>query len=194
MQEFTARDAQIEGRKALRQRDFTRAGIAFCRGADIEPENPIHSRGAAIAARRLGDYGTAENHYRAAIDAAERLTDRDGAGLAAMATSLVDLYRRLGRYRDAENLCVRVLDSARAGQSRVTRSRIQVCLSELYQQQKRYDAAERTLRAAVASRREIFGDLHPKTTNLLPRLDRLCSLLAKRAAGGSSAQKMLATA
>lgn len=174
MQDFTARDAQIEGRKALKSRDFAGAALAFGHGAAIEPENPIHLRGVALAARRMGKYGAAETQYRAAIAAAEKLPAQDGAGLTATAMSLVDLYRGLGRYREAENLCVRVLDSMRAGRSRVTRSRVQVCLSDLYRKQGRFAAAERALRDAFDTRREIFGDRHPKTTQLLPRLDELC--------------------
>lgn len=179
MQELTARESLMEGRQALRNRDFASAALAFGRGAAMEPDNPVHSHGAAVAARRLGNLETAETHYRAAIAAAAQLPEYNEANLTVIATRLVELYRSQGRYKEAEKLCFRALESGRTGRSRVARSRLHVCLADLYRRQGRLAAAERAYRAAIANRQEIFGELHPKTVQILPRLADVCRLLGR---------------
>jgi tetratricopeptide (TPR) repeat protein len=151
-------------------RDFASAALAFGRGAAIEPGNPVHLHGAAVAARRLGDIGVAETLYRAAIEAAEQLPGTSGSDPTMIAMRLADLYRSQGRYKAAEELCFQVLGSERAGQSRLARSRLHVCLADLYRREGRFAAAEQAYLAAIAHRREIFGDRHPKTVQILPRL------------------------
>lgn len=170
MQEIDARDPLAEGREALRKRDFASAALAFGRGAATEPGNPVHLHGAAVAAHRLGNIGAAETHYCAAIAAAGQQPGPDGTGLTVIAMRLVDLYRSQGRYRAAEELCLQVLGSKRAGQSKLTRSRFHVCLADLHRLQGRFKAAELAYRAAIADRREVLGDRHPKTLQILPRL------------------------
>ncbi len=179
MQDLVANDSLVEGRQALRKRDFAGAALAFGRGAAIDPDNPLHQHGAAVAARRLGDLDSAEFHYRAAIAAAAQSPDYDGPSLAVIATRLVELYRTQGRYRDAEKLCFQVLESRRTSQSRVARSRLHVCLADLYRRQGRLAAAERAYRTAIAYRREVFGSRHPKTVQILPRLADVCRLLGR---------------
>ena len=160
----------------MRNRDFAGAAMAFGRGAAIEPENPVHLHGAAVAARRLGDYATAEDNYRAAIALAENLPGNDGANVTAMAVSLVDLYRGQGRFEDAERLCIWILGCDR---SRVAPGRVHVCLGEIYRKQGRFADAERAFRAALEDRRASFGDQHPKTVQLFPRLASLCRIMGR---------------
>jgi len=153
--------------------------MAFGRGAAIEPDNPVHLHGAAVAARRLGDYAAAEDNYRAAIVAAEKLPADEGVNATAMAMSLVDLYRDQGRFKEAERLCIRVLGSSRSGCSKVAPGRIQVCLGEIYRKQGRFAAAEQAFRAALADRRATFGDRHPKTVQVFPRLADVCRIMGR---------------
>lgn len=180
MQDLTANDTLAVGRQALRKRDFAGAALAFGRGAALDPGNPVHLHGAAVAARRLGDLCSAERHYRAAIAAATKTPDYSGPCLTVIATRLIELYRIQGRYRDAEELCYRALESKRTSRSRVARSRLHVCLADLYRRQGRFAAAEKAYRAAFASRRAVFGDRHPKTVQILPRLAEVCRLLGRR--------------
>jgi len=179
MQDLTARDSLAEGRRALRKRDFAGAALAFGRGTAKEPDNPVYLHGAAVAARRLGDFGSAEFLYRAAVAAAEQRPGRDGTNPTVIAMRLIDLYRSQGRYTEAEKLCFRVLASKRAGRSRIARSRIHVCLADLYRRQGRFAAAARAYRAAIAHRRQIFGDRHPKTAQILPQLADMCRRLGR---------------
>ena len=97
----------------------------------------------------------------------------------AIATRLVDLYRSEGRYSEAEELCVEILGANDRGEFGIAQSRLQVCLADLYQRQGRYIAAEQAYRVAVAQRRRIFGDRHPKTVQILPRLAVVCRLLGR---------------
>jgi hypothetical protein len=114
MRELTARDTLVEGRQALRKRDFAGAALAFGRGAAIEPDYPVHLHGAAVAARRLGDIGTSETHYRAAIAAADKLPGTDGINPTVIAMHLVDFaFRSSARsaqanpgLREADSMCV----------------------------------------------------------------------------------------
>jgi tetratricopeptide (TPR) repeat protein len=179
MQNLAANDSLVEGRQALRQGDFAGAALAFSRGAAMDPDNPLHQHGAAVAARRLGDFESAELHYRAAIAATAQSPDYNGPNLTVIATRLVELYRTQGRYRDAEKLCFRILESPRTSLSRVARSRLHVCLADLYRRQGRLAAAERAYRVAIANRREVFGSRHPKTVQILPRLADVCRLLGR---------------
>jgi len=178
MLDLTARDSLLEGRQALKNRDFAGAALAFGRGAAMQPDNSAHLHGAAVAARRLGDPEGAEILYRAAVAAAEQ-RGLDGTNPAVIAMRLIDLYRSQGRYRDAERLCFRVLESKRADQSMIARSRLHVCLADLYRRQGRFAAAEQAYRAAIADRRTVFGDRHPKTVQILPHLADVCRLLGR---------------
>lgn len=179
MQNPAARETLLEGRQALRNRDFASAAAAFGRGATIEPDNPVHLHGAAVAARRLGNGAAAETSYRAAISAAERLPGGGGVNPAAMAMRLVDLYRTQGRLEEAERLCIWILASCRGGRSRVAAGRVQACLGEIYRKQGRFADAERAFRAALDDRRASFGDRHAKTIQLLPRLADLCRIMGR---------------
>lgn len=179
MQDATAGKSLAEAREALTKRDFARAVAAFGQAAALEPDDPLLLHGAAVAARGLGDLDAAETRYRAALAAAERRQHFNGTNPAAIATRLVDLYRSRGRFDDAEALCLEVLGSRYASQSGVARSRLHVCLADLYRRQGRFVAAEAAYRIAIAQRRAIFGDRHPKTLQLLPHLAGVCRLLGR---------------
>lgn len=181
MRDHTARESLLKGYEALRHRDFATAALAFGRGAALEPDNPALLHGAAVAARRLGDFGLAETRYRAAMAAAEQRPDADTANLLVIATRLVELYRRQGRDLEAEALCLGVLRDRRTGQSAIARSRLHVCLANIYQRQGRLAAAEEAYRAAVELRREVFGARHPKTIQILSPLANVCRHLGRHA-------------
>lgn len=179
MQEPTGKDSLQEGWQALRKRDFAAAALAFGRGVAIEPGNPLYRHGAAVAARRLGDLDRAEIQYRAAMTTAAHLQDDGGVRPTVIAMRLVDLYRSQGRCREAEELCLEVLTSKELRQSNTARSRFHACLGDLYRRQGRLVAAEHAYRTAIAHRRRVFGDQHPKTIQLLPRLADVCRRLGR---------------
>lgn len=179
MQNAAARETLMEGRHALRNRDFAGAALAFGRGAAIEPDNPVHLHGAAVAARRLGDYAGAENNYRAAIAVAKSRPGDDTANLTAITMSLVDLYRGQGRFREAECLCIWMLGLGDNGRSNVAPGRIQACLGDIYRKQGRFVAAEHAFRTALADRRAAFGERHPKTVQLFSRLADIYRIMGR---------------
>jgi len=180
MREHTARESLLEGYEALRNRDFATAALAFGRGASLEPDNSALLHGAAVAARRMGDFRLAESHYRAAM-AAVRRPDGGTANRLAIATRLVELYRRHGRDAEAEALCLSILRDRPAGHSAIARSRLYVCLANIYQQKGQLAAAEQAYRAAVRLRRRVFGDRHPKTVQILSPLANVCRHLGRHA-------------
>jgi len=174
MGEYTARESLSEGYEALRHRDFTAAALAFGRGARLEPDNPALLQGAAFAARCLGDLDLAESRYRAAIEAAQRRPSGDVARLLAIATRLVELYRRQDRDVEAEELCRRVLESPCGDQCAIARSRLYVHFADICRGREQWAAAEKAYWSAIALRRRVFGDWHPKTVQILPSLAEVC--------------------
>lgn len=179
MQEMTAGNSLADVRKALSKRDFAGAALALGRAAALEPDNPVLLHGAAVAARGLGELHLAEARYRAALAAAEDGRQAAGTNPTVIATRLVELYRSQGRLQEAEALCVRALGSPYASRSVIARSRLHVCLADLYRRQGRFVAAEQAYRIAIAQRRAIFGDQHPKTIQILPHLAGVCRLLGR---------------
>jgi tetratricopeptide (TPR) repeat protein len=174
MEDYSARDSLADGYEALRNRDFAAAALAFGRGATLEPDNPALLYGAALAARRQGDFHLAESRYRAAIEVAQRRPEGDAASFLAIATRLVELYRRQDRDAEAEALCLRALESQYDGRSAIARSRLYVCLADIYRRHEQWAAAEKAYWAAIGFRREAFGDWHPKTIQILPSLADMC--------------------
>ncbi|UCH73240.1 MAG: tetratricopeptide repeat protein [Rhodospirillales bacterium] len=179
MRSAMARDSLLAGCEALMSRDFAGAARAFDRGTTLDPDNPALLHGAAVAARRLGDLGAAEAHYRAAIVVAERRTDDPATNVLAITLRLVELYRRQGRDDEAQALCLRVLCSRHTGQSAIALSRLYVCLAEIYRRRGQFAAAAHAYRAAIKLRGRIFGDRHPKTVQILSPLSDVCRQLGR---------------
>lgn len=173
MTENIVKSAYADGCRALERHDFADAVAAFGRGLVVNPEDPLNLHGAGIALVRLSRYAEAEKLLRRAIAAAETAYGPQYPAVASIAFGLSDLCCVLGRYDEAENICLRLLKSMTASQENPARVRVLLRLADVNRKQGRLNDAERAYLAAVAERTATFGARHPKVAEILPYLAEL---------------------
>jgi tetratricopeptide (TPR) repeat protein len=156
-------NAYRAGRKAYLTGDYNGAITAFRWASGLDPDNPIYSHSAALSASRAGDEASAEQLFLRAILGTRRTLGADHPFMLLVARDLADFYGKKGRDEEAVKLAGGVVASANplavAGSSDKTLG----ALAELCGKAGRLSVAIPFYRSALASRRDQYGDRHPKT-------------------------------
>ncbi len=174
--------AYATGLDAMKRRDFDLARTAFRWARRADPGNPVYIHAEAVLAQRSGNRHEAEKLYRRVIDVAERAFGAADPRTALVTGGLVFLYEKTGRGDEATAIARRVVDELDRGA--VARAGIQTLarIAELCESAGRPGEAIDIYRLALAERRDIFGDRHPKVRECLVRMNALQVRIMERKA------------
>jgi len=168
-----AKAAYQAGIQAHLRGEYAAADMAFRQALDGEPSNPVFLSVAAATGCRLGRYRDAELYLRRAITTAESTVGRSHPATAATSHNLVDLFIKQGRYRDAEDLCKRILAQIDPLHMGTTGSRTMLRLGDVCRRLGRPEEAEHLYRAALDLRTRTFGKGHVRLADALAHLAAL---------------------
>ncbi len=135
---------------------------------------------AATAALQHRDFAEAGTQLEAALELAEAFAGADPR-LARTLNNLAYIYRRVGRYHDAEPLYRRsvALREAALGPDHPNVATVLNNLAGLYQAQRRYDEAEALFVRALDIRERALGPEHPDVATSLNNLAGLYRVLGR---------------
>ena len=158
------------GRKAYLTGDYDAAITAFRWASGLDPNNPVYSHSAALSAVRAGDGATAERLFMRAILGTQRTLGADHPFMLLVARDLVAFYEKKGRGDEAMEIASRAV--ARANLLAVARSSDKTlqALADLCGKAGRLSVAIPFFRSALASRRDQYGDRHPKMASCIAGL------------------------
>ena len=156
-------NAYRAGSSAYTSGNYTKAAIAFRWASGLDPSNPVFSHAAALSAAKAGDGASAEWLFVRAISGTKRQLGARHPFMLLVARDLAAYYRRKGRAEDMAKLASRIV--ARANPPAVARSgdKTLQALADLCGMAGRLSAAIPFYQSALDSRREQYGDGHPKT-------------------------------
>jgi tetratricopeptide (TPR) repeat protein len=151
--------------------DMARAGLRWARRADSG--NPLYIFAEATLAEKTGGYFEADRLYRRVADLAERSFGTGHVRTVTISARMIDLYEKMGNAFEAAALRNRVIDQldheSAADSSIDLLDRLAgICISA-----GRFGDALALFEAAVARRRQVFGESHNRFTELLAAQTRL---------------------
>ena len=135
--------------------------------------------GAGLAALSRHDYARALQHYRGALQVAEKAVAREPLAEARLGWDIAYALDLNGQYAEAATWNEKVLESltAQLGSDHVETLQVQHNLASALRSEGRFQEAEQAFRALVAARARVVGKDHPATlnsrNNLAATLDRL---------------------
>ena len=160
-------------REAMTQGDYemARAALRWARRADSG--NPLYIHAEAMLAQQTGGYHEADRLYRRVADLAERAFGAGHIRNIAVSARMIGLYEEMGNSRQADELRNRIIDgldrdSAADGSVHALTRVAEICL-----QAGRASDALAIYEAALARRRQAFGDSHQRVNECLIALMRL---------------------
>jgi tetratricopeptide (TPR) repeat protein len=185
-----ANKAYKAGRDAMAQGDHqtARAALRWARRADSG--NPLYIHAEAVLAHRTGGYFEADRLYRRVADLAERTFGEGHIRNVAISAKMIALYEEMGNAYEAEKLRHRVVDgldrkSAADGSIHALDRLAEICLRA-----GRSADALAIYEAALARRRQAFGDIHERVSECLVALTRL-RVRVRRLAEAAAAREAL---
>jgi tetratricopeptide (TPR) repeat protein len=143
---------------------------AFRCASGLDLENPIYGHSAALSALRAGDAAGAERLFLRAILAVRRNLDSGHPLMVLVAHDLAGLYGKQGRVEEMRSLAHRVVASISASAIAQSNDKTLRRVADLFGMTGRLRAAIPFYRSALACRREMCGDRHPKTAGCLAGL------------------------
>lgn len=166
-------EAYVTGCKAMENRDYVGAALAFDRAIQDDPESPVYYSAAAVAACLLGKHRQAENLYKSAIAAAKTVYGRHSTLVGNVTLGLVDLYRNQGRYGEADTQCRILLGALNDGTTNTVRSRVMLRMADIHRKRRQLIEAEMAYLQAIEMRKQTFGEEHERVIEILPDLAAL---------------------
>lgn len=166
-------NAYRAGRRAYLTGDYDEAITAFRWASGLDPDNPVYSHSAALSALKAGDMASAERLFLRAILGTQRSLGNDHPFMLLVARDLAVLYETKGLNKEMATLANRIV--ACANPLAVARSgdRTLQALAELCGKAGRLQAAIPFYRFALDSRRDQYGDRHPRTTACVDALEKI---------------------
>lgn len=168
-----ANNAYKAAREAVDKGDYdmARAALRWARRADSG--NPLYIHAEAVLAQKTGRPFEADRLYRRVADLAERTFGEGHIRNVAISAKMIGLYEEMGNIYAAEKLRDKVIDgldrqSAAEGSIRALDRVAEICLLA-----GRSTDALAIYEAALARRRQIFGDVHHRVSECLVALTRL---------------------
>lgn len=168
-----ANNAYKAAREAMDKGDYdmARAALRWARRAD--GGNPLYIHAEAMLAQKTGRPFEADRLYRRVADLAERTFGEGHIRNVAISAKMICLYEEMGNTYEAEKLRHRVIDGldrqSAADSSVHSLDRVaEICL-----QAGRSSDALAIFEAALARRRQVFGDVHHRANECLVALTRL---------------------
>lgn len=161
------------GRSAYMAGNYGEAATAFRWAAGLDPDNPIYCHSAALSAARAGDEAEAERLYRRALAGTERTLGDSHPFMLLVARDLADLHEKKGRSEKASELAGRVVALASPLAVAQSGDKTLGALADLCDQSGNISTAVPFYRAALASRRDQYGDSHPKTVSCAVQLAKI---------------------
>jgi tetratricopeptide (TPR) repeat protein len=194
-----AENAAKNGTLMMTRLRYREAGGYFAEAVDLLPEGSDELRADYLnqqgtATWHGGDYRTAVQAHRAALDIRERIHAPDDPKLAYGLDNLALLYRAQGRYAEAEPLYQR---SLAISEKALGPEHPEVATSlnnraALYQAQGRYAEAELHHQRALAIRDKALGPEHLDVAQSLNNLAELYRALGRHAEAEPLSQRALA--
>jgi len=176
-----ANNAYRAARDAMAQGDYemARAALRWARRADSG--NPLYIHAEAVLAQKTGRPFEADRLYRRVADLAERTFGEGHIRNVAISAKMIGLYEEMHNTYAAETLRDRVIDgldrkSAAEGSIRALDRVAEICL-----QAGRSADALAIYEAALARRRQIFGDVHHRVSECLIALTQLRARIRRQA-------------
>jgi tetratricopeptide (TPR) repeat protein len=167
------------GRHAFSSGDFEQATTEFRWAAGLDPDNPIYSHAAAQSAARAGAYEQAEHLYLRALTVTSRTL---GAKHPFMLIVACDLAAHRQQKGDGDpglkQFGKQIVDLADLPAVARSGDRTLRALAELCGIADCLSTAVPFFEAALVSRREQFGEEHPKTRSCSDALAEIFSRLA----------------
>ena len=166
-------NAYRAGSSAYTSGNYTKAATAFRWASGLDPSNPVFSHAAALSAAKAGDGASAEWLFVRAISGTRRQLGARHPFMLLVARDLAAFYERKGRGAEMAKLAGRIV--GRADRAAVARSGDKTlrALADLCGMVGRLSAAIPFYQSALESRRELYGDRHPKTAACSAGLARL---------------------
>lgn len=151
--------------------EMARAALRWARRADSG--NPLYIYADAILAQKTGGYFEADRLYRRVADLAERTFGEGHIRNVAISAKMIGLYEEMGNTYEADKLRHQVVD----GLDRKSAADGSICaldrLAEICLRAGRSADALAIYEAALARRRQAFGDVHDRVSECLVALTRL---------------------
>jgi len=142
-----------------------------CRWASgLDPENPMYGRSAALSALRAGDTAGAERLFLRAILSIQRTLGSDHPLMVLVAQDLAELYGKQDREDEMCDLARRVVACISPAAIAQSNDKTLCRVADLCGKAGRLRVAVPFYRSALAWRRAMFGDSHPKIANCLAGL------------------------
>lgn len=151
------------GHNAYLSGNYNKAAAAFRWASGLDPDNPVFSHAAALSAARAGDGTGAEWLFVRSILGTKRQLGARHPFMLLVARDLAAFYERKGRGAEMAKLAGRIV--GRADRAAIARSGDKTlrALADLCGMVGRLSAAIPFYQSALESRREQYGDRHPKT-------------------------------
>ncbi|MEN8195916.1 MAG: tetratricopeptide repeat protein [Pseudomonadota bacterium] len=168
-----ANKAYRAGRDAMAQGDHetARAALRWARRADSG--NPLYIHAEAVLAHKTGGYFEADRLYRRVADLAERTFGEGHIRNVAISAKMIALYEEMGNAHEAEKLRHRVVDGLDRKSAADSSIHALDRLAEICLRAGRSADALAIYEAALARRRQAFGDVHERVSECLVALTRL---------------------
>lgn len=166
-------EAYVTGCKAMENKDYVSAALAFDRAIQDDPESPVYYSAAAVTACLLGQHRRAEYLYKHAITAAKSVYGRHSALVGNVTLGLVDLYRNQGRYGEADTQCRILLGALNDNTTDALRSRVMLRMADIHRKSRQLIEAEMAYLQAIEIRKQTFGEEHERVIEILPDLAAL---------------------
>ena len=156
-------NAYRAGRQAYLTGDYEEAITAFRWASGLDPDNPIYSHSAALSAVKAGDMASAERLLLRAILGTQRTLGANHPFMLLVARDLAEFYEKKGRCEEMTELASHAIACANPHAVARSGDRTLQALAELCGKAGRLPVAIPFYRSALASRRDQYGDQHPRT-------------------------------
>jgi len=169
-----ARDAMAQG-----DYDMARAALRWARRADSG--NPLYIHAEAVLAQKTGRPFEADRLYRRVADLAERTFGEGHIRNVAISAKMIALYEEMRNTYAAETLRDRVIDGLDRRSAAEASIHALDRVAEICLQAGRSADALAIYEAALARRRQVFGDIHHRVSECLVALTRLRARIRRQA-------------
>lgn len=163
-------DAYRAGRKAHLSGDYEKAIMAFRWASGLDPDNPVYSHSAALSAVKAGNAAAAERLFLRAILETQRTLGADHPFMLLVARDLAALCQKKGGGEEMVEIANRAIACANPPAVARASDKTLQALADLCGMAGRLPAAIPFFRSALASRRDQYGDGHPKTASCIAGL------------------------
>lgn len=182
-------NAYRAGRQAYLTGDYEEAITAFRWASGLDPDNPIYSHSAALSAVKAGNEVNAERLFLRAILGTQRTLGASHPFMLLVARDLAEFYEKKGRCEEMTELASRVI--ARVDHDAVAHSgdKTLQALADLCRKAGRLHLSIPFYRSALASRRDQYGDRHPKTLACIAGLAKIHRRLRDEGKAGRLPEK-----